>query len=244
MRITMQDPSAVAVGSARCDRRNHRKPLSFLRTDRADRGSRKSGETAKLVVIAFVSVLCGATTGAGMATFGREKESYFRDFLKLKRAIPSHDTFSTVFRMIDPKALDAAFGKVLADVTALLREGDMIAIDGKALRGARGKGESARTRMMVSAYGARLPPTALAPIRRPPHRRNLLRQPPRAPYAAVERHRRRQPPGWLCPKRPRRASHAGFQPSRDMRDPQAQSRWPGAIFLRGEFFVDKNRVSA
>ena len=45
----------------------------------------------------------------------------------------------------------AAFGRVLADVAALLREGDVIAIDGKALRGARDAGESARTRMMVSA---------------------------------------------------------------------------------------------
>ena len=53
--------------------------------------------------------------------------------------------------MIGPKALDAAFGRVLTDVAALLREGDVIAIDGKTLRGARGKGESARTRMMVSA---------------------------------------------------------------------------------------------
>lgn len=70
--------------------------------------------------------------------------------------MPSHDTFSAVFRMIDPKALDAAFGRVLADVAALLREGDVIAVDGKALRGARDAGESARTRMMVSAYAARL----------------------------------------------------------------------------------------
>jgi len=62
----------------------------------------------------------------------------------------------TVFRMVDPKALDAAFGRVLAQISALLGEGDVIAIDGKALRGARGKGESARTRMMVSAYAARL----------------------------------------------------------------------------------------
>jgi len=120
---------------------------------RADNARHDLGE---LLVIAFVAVLCGATTCAGMATFGRAKESLFRDFLKLKHAIPSHDTFSTVFRMIDPKALDAAFGRVLAEVTALLREGDVIAIDGKALRGARGKGESARTRMMVSAYAARL----------------------------------------------------------------------------------------
>jgi predicted transposase YbfD/YdcC len=91
-----------------------------------------------------------------MAAFGRAKESVFRDFLKLKHAIPSHDTFSTVLGMIDPKALDAAFGRVLAEVTALLREGDVVATCGKALRGARGKGESARSRMMVSAYASRL----------------------------------------------------------------------------------------
>ena len=91
-----------------------------------------------------------------MAAFGRAKESLFRDFLRLRHAIPSDETFSDVFRMIDPKALDAEFGKVLADVAALLKDGDVIAIDGKALRGARDKTESALTRMMVSAYAARL----------------------------------------------------------------------------------------
>jgi len=40
----------------------------------------------------------------------------------------------TVFRMIDPKALDAAFGRVLAGIAALLGDGDVIAIDGEALR--------------------------------------------------------------------------------------------------------------
>jgi predicted transposase YbfD/YdcC len=113
-------------------------------------------DLGELLVIAFVSVLCGATSCAEMAAFGRAKERVFKGFLKLKHAVPSHDTFSAVFRMIDPKALDAAFGRVLAEVTALLREGDVVAIDGKALRGARDKGESARTRMMVSAYASRL----------------------------------------------------------------------------------------
>jgi len=113
-------------------------------------------DLGELLVIAFVSVLCGATSCAEMAAFGRAKENVFRGFLKLKHAVPSHDTFSEVFRMIDPKALDAAFGRVLADVAALLRDGDVIAVDGKALRGARDKGEGARTRMMVSAYASRL----------------------------------------------------------------------------------------
>jgi predicted transposase YbfD/YdcC len=133
------------------------------------RASNARHDLGELLVIAFVSVLCGSTSCAEMAAFGRAKERLFRDFLKLKHAIPSHDTFSEIFRVIDPKALDAAFGKVLADVAALLKDGDVIAIpsrglkanpcratDGKALRGARDKDESARTRMMVSAYASRL----------------------------------------------------------------------------------------
>ena len=120
------------------------------------RASNARHDLSELLVVAFVSVLCGSSSCAEMAAFGHAKEHLFRDFLKLKHAIPSHDTFSEVFRMIDPKALDAAFGKVLAAIAALLEDGDVIAIDGKALRGARDKTESARTRMMVSAYAARL----------------------------------------------------------------------------------------
>jgi hypothetical protein len=43
-------------------------------------------------------------------------------------------------RRIGPKALDAAFGKILAGVIKLLKDGDIITIDGKALRGARDPG--------------------------------------------------------------------------------------------------------
>ena len=113
-------------------------------------------ELRELLVIAFVSVLCGATSCVGMAAFGRANAHIFRDFLKLKHAIPSHDTFSTVFRMIDPGALDAAFGQVFADVEALMADGDVVAVDGKSLRGARDQGQGVNTRMMVSAHASRL----------------------------------------------------------------------------------------
>ena len=80
-------------------------------------------EFCGLLVVGFAAGLCGAVNCAGMAGFGRAKAHVFRGFLKLKHAIPSHDTFSTVFRMIDPKALDAAFGRVLAQIAALLGDG-------------------------------------------------------------------------------------------------------------------------
>lgn len=103
-------------------------------------------DLGEMLVIAFVSVSCGSTSCAEMAAFGRAKESFFNDFLKLKHAIPSHDTFSEVFLIISPKALDAAFGEVLADVVKLVKDGDTITIDGEALQGAREPGESTRTR--------------------------------------------------------------------------------------------------
>ena len=113
-------------------------------------------ELGELLVVAFVAVLCGATSCAEMSSFGRAKTHIFREFLKLRHAIPSHDTFSTVFRMIDPGALDAAFGQVFADVEALMADGDVVAVDGKSLRGARDQGQGVNTRMMVSAYASRL----------------------------------------------------------------------------------------
>ena len=54
----------------------------------------------------------------------------------------------------------AGFGRVLAQIAVLLGDGDVNAIDGKGLRGARDKGrntgQSARVRIMVSACAARL----------------------------------------------------------------------------------------
>ena len=81
-------------------------------------------------LIAFASVLCGPSSCAEVAAFARAKECVFRCFLKLKHAMPSHDTFSEVIRVIDPKALDAVLGEVLADVAALLQGGDVIATRG------------------------------------------------------------------------------------------------------------------
>jgi hypothetical protein len=64
-------------------------------------------DLCELLVVRFVAVLCGATSCAEMADFGRAKEHFFKNLLKLSHSIPSHDTLSTVFRMMDPKALDA-----------------------------------------------------------------------------------------------------------------------------------------
>ena len=113
-------------------------------------------DLVELLIIAFIAVLCGARSCSEMAEFGGEKIKLLKRFLKLKHGIASHDTFSTVLRMLDPKALDAAFGRITAGLVAALAKGGVVAIDGKSLKGAYDKGEKSSPRMMVSAYAAGL----------------------------------------------------------------------------------------
>lgn len=101
-------------------------------------------DLSALPVSDFILGLCRSASLGQVAMFGRAKGFVFGAIPRLKHALPSHDTFPDVCRMINPRALDASFGKVLADVALRL------AIDGKALREARGKAEGARPRMSIT----------------------------------------------------------------------------------------------
>jgi len=46
--------------------------------------------------------------------FGRSKEALLRQFLRLPGGIPSHDTFSRVFRLLDPAVFEKCFGRYVA----------------------------------------------------------------------------------------------------------------------------------
>ena len=113
-------------------------------------------DLVEVLIIAFIAVLCGATNCSEMAEFGRTKVRFLKRFLKLRHGIPSHDTFSNVLRIIDPKALDGAFGQLTASLLKALAEGGVIAIDGKALKGAYDKGQAYMPRMMITAYATNL----------------------------------------------------------------------------------------
>src|SRR5262252_9324058 len=56
----------------------------------------------EILMIALCTVLCGGQTAVDMHVFGRAKEGFLRKFLKLEHGPPSHDTFSRVFRLLDP----------------------------------------------------------------------------------------------------------------------------------------------
>ena len=90
----------------------------------------------EIVFIGLAAVLCGAQGCTDMADFGRAKEGFLRTILRLEYGIPSHDTFSRVFRMLDPTAFEAAFRQFMAVFGEAVSIKGVVAIDGKAVRGA------------------------------------------------------------------------------------------------------------
>lgn len=121
------------------------------------RGANALHDLTELLFIALLATLCGATNCCDMALFARTKEELLRSVLALEFGPPSHDTFSRVFRLLDPKAFEKAFQRFMKAFSASLklkRSKGIIAIDGKALRCAYERGKSHMPALMVTAWGA------------------------------------------------------------------------------------------
>jgi len=103
-----------------------------------------------ILVIAVCASICAAETWEEIAEFGHAKESWFKKFLALPNGLPSHDTFRRVFLRINPKKFQEAFLVSVREVSPLA-EGEIVAIDGKHVRGARSADGKEGLRM-VSAW--------------------------------------------------------------------------------------------
>ena len=66
--------------------------FSDLKDPRIDRT--KDHLLEDIIVIAILSVICGAETWNDMEDFGNEKLNWLQTFLQLPEGIPSHDTFN------------------------------------------------------------------------------------------------------------------------------------------------------
>ncbi len=110
----------------------------------------------EMLFIALAAMLCGAESCVEMAEFGVEKEALLRTILRLEHGVPSHDTFSRVFRLLDPVALERAFTRFMEAFRQALGPTagrSVLAVDGKSLKGAYEKGRAHMPPMMVSVWG-------------------------------------------------------------------------------------------
>ncbi len=106
----------------------------------------------ELMFVALAAVLCGAEDCTDMAQFARSKLTFLRQVVRLEHGPPSHDTFSRVFRLIEPEPFEAAFARFTAAFAGAL-EG-VVAIDGKALRGAYERGRKTTPLHLVNVWAA------------------------------------------------------------------------------------------
>jgi predicted transposase YbfD/YdcC len=105
----------------------------------------------EILAIAMCAVLCGGQGSVDMGLFAKAKEPFLRGFLKLENGVPSHDTFSRLFRRLDPERFRAAFQRFMAGFSKQC-EG-VVAIDGKVLRRSFDSASGKSPLHMVSAWG-------------------------------------------------------------------------------------------
>jgi predicted transposase YbfD/YdcC len=88
-----------------------------------------------VLVIAMLGVLCGAEGWTDLELFAASKDAWLRTFLTLPEQSPREGVFRRVFSAIRPAAFEACMRSWVQSL-ALPLDGQVVAFDGKALRGA------------------------------------------------------------------------------------------------------------
>ena len=115
-------------------------------------------ELPALLLMALPATLCGARSCVDIADFAAANRADLADIVDLPASTtPSHDTFSRLFRLLDPEQLQAA----LRRFAAALREGlglrpaqGTVAVDGKRLRRGYERGRAHMPPLMVGIWDA------------------------------------------------------------------------------------------
>src|SRR3974390_2698561 len=113
-------------------------------------GNAARHDLLEMLVIALCSVLTGGEDCTDMAEFAVSKIDFLRGFLKLKHGAPSHDTFSRLFRLLDPDQFRACFQRFMASFAEACQ--GVVAIDGKVLRRSFDTASQKSALHMVSAW--------------------------------------------------------------------------------------------
>jgi predicted transposase YbfD/YdcC len=114
---------------------------------------RKLHKLIDIITISICAVICGADTWEDIELFGSSKHEWFKQFLELPNGIPSHDTFARVFARINPEQFQKSFISWIQSISKLTSQ-EIVAIDGKTLRGSYDTSDDKAAIHMVSAWAA------------------------------------------------------------------------------------------
>jgi len=108
----------------------------------------------EMIAITICAVICGADNWVEVVDWAHERIDWLKQYLELCNGIPSHDTFRRVFLLIDPEQFQASFMSWIQAIFTVTK-GEIVAIDGKQMRGSKSKGLGRKAICMVSAWAAK-----------------------------------------------------------------------------------------
>lgn len=115
-------------------------------------GNARRHDLLEVLFLSLCASLCGAQSCVDMAEFAAAKEEVLRGFLKLEGGPPSHDTFSRIFRLLDPEQFHSAFQRFMAAFGATRAR--VVALDGKSLRRSFDRAAGTSPLHLVSAWAS------------------------------------------------------------------------------------------
>lgn len=124
--------------------------LNVIEDPRVNR--KKLHPLINILVITLIAVSSGAHSWGHVAYYGTLHKDWLAQHLDLKNGIPSHDTFSRVFGLLNPQAVEQALRIWSSTRPGAMRLGRQIAFDGKRLRGASQWQEDDDSVHVVNAY--------------------------------------------------------------------------------------------
>ena len=129
--------------------------ISILREVRDPRDPNARHAVGTILFLTLAATLCGAKSCVGVADFTEDRLEELSAIVELPHGAPSHDTFSRLFRLLDPAELATAFTAFTTALRAELGLGavqGVVAIDGKSLRRGYEKGRNFLPPLMVSVW--------------------------------------------------------------------------------------------
>jgi predicted transposase YbfD/YdcC len=104
----------------------------------------------EVLLATLVGVVCGADDWEGVEEIAAGALDWLRGFLPFANGVPTAQTLRKVFRLLDTRALQRGFAAWSASLRTEARE--VIAVDGKTLRGSKTSPDGKGALHLVSAY--------------------------------------------------------------------------------------------
>lgn len=106
-----------------------------------------------ILLLTISAMLCGVNDWPSVITFGESQLEWLKKFGNFSNGIPSQDTLERVFAALSPKSFNKCFMNWMESIRNDIPE-EVIAIDGKAMRGAKDTKASKNMPHVVSAWAS------------------------------------------------------------------------------------------